>query len=576
MPIELYRQELNHLLAEATRFGQERPALAPFLATKSADPDVERLLEGVAYLAAVVRRRVNEGFPELAEALMDLLFPEVSQTLPALTLMRFQPAPGFKESQIVPYGAVLAAVPVNSVRARFALTESVAIWPAIVARARLIKVSGVPNAGLELKVDAAAPLSDWIKDSLVIYLAGEFGEAADRRDWLLTRTKGLEVAAGSLTYPLPLTALSPAGVLATNSALLSPNAASQPRSSGPFLGAGLIREYFAFPEKFLFVRVSGLGPLKNAGDNSLTLRFFFKEPLKNPPPVKPEHFVLNVAPAVNLVTRAAHPIRLDHRREEYLVRPQRSETEKLAINRVVKVVGLSTTGQEREYRPFSGYGSIGTGYYALRHGGLTGEDLYLKVIYPKGSKPPEPETLSLELECYNREITDFLGPGDIAFPTEKSPAMALFSNLVKPSKVAPAPAAEGALWRILSCLHLSLSPLSSAESLRDILALYAPPLDADPTRQIGVKQKIEALVDLTAETLDFFVRGWPARGTKLSLLIDGSRFASPGEIGLFGDVLERFLIDFLPLNSALALSLIDKNSKETRAWPIRLGLKKIL
>ena len=101
MPTDLYRGELNLLLAQAARFGQDHPALAPFLASKSSDPDVERLLEGAAYLAAVVRRRLNEGFPELAEALMDLLFPNVSRDLPAMTLMRFQTAPGFAESQIV-------------------------------------------------------------------------------------------------------------------------------------------------------------------------------------------------------------------------------------------------------------------------------------------------------------------------------------------------------------------------------------------------------------------------------------------------------------------------------------------
>ncbi|MDR2422834.1 MAG: type VI secretion system baseplate subunit TssF [Deltaproteobacteria bacterium] len=567
MLTELYRRELNSLLAQAAEFGQAHPALAPWLAAKGQDPDVERLLEGTAFLAATVRRQLAEGFPELAEALLDLLFPRLGQALPAMILTHFQPAPGFSEAQTAPRGAQLASVPVNSVRARFALASQTPIWPAQISQARLSQTVGGEGV-LELKAASAAPLKNWLPDSLEIHLAGEYGQACDRRELLLAKTKAIEVAAGNASYVLSPSAVAPSGL-----------APAFEGEAGPYLGYGLIREYFAFPEKFLFARLSGLGPLKNLSETTFSVRFYLKNLPKSPPPVKADHFLLNVGPAINLLTRPAHPINVDHRREEYLIRPQRGEAEKLAIQRVRQVVGVSASGRERPYLPFAGYGGQSqAGYYAVRRGEGPGanEGHYLKVVYPQGRRPPEPETLSIDLYCYNRELTDFLRPGDVSLPTEKSPAMAVFANLSTPSRVCPPPAAEGTLWRILSCLHLSLSPLASAEGLRDLLALYAPLGDPDPARKIGVRQKIDSILALSAETADAFVRGWPVRGVKLTLTVDGANFASPGEIGLFGDVLERFLADFLSLNSFLRLTVVEKNAQEARSWPIRIGSKKIL
>ena len=45
-----YQQELQNLRDLAGEFSKRHPAAAPMLSNQSADPDVERLLEGVAFL----------------------------------------------------------------------------------------------------------------------------------------------------------------------------------------------------------------------------------------------------------------------------------------------------------------------------------------------------------------------------------------------------------------------------------------------------------------------------------------------------------------------------------------------
>jgi type VI secretion system protein ImpG len=579
MLTDSYRRELRALLDRAADFGQDHPALAPWLGAKGSDPDVERLLEGTAYLAALVRRQLAEGFPELAETLLEILYPRMTRPLPAMSLGRFQLAPGFTEPLRAPKGAQLASIPVNSVRARFALTEPLNIWPAQVSRVRPLSRSG-GDTYFELTISGPRPLKTWLPESLDLHLAGEYPEACDRRALLLEGVKGLEVTDGTLTRQLPATSLTASGLTPWDD---TPGAS-------PDQGYALVREFFAFPAKFLFARLGGLKPFQASGESALTCRVWLSEPPPNPPPLKAEHFLLSVGPLVNLVTRSAHPLSVDHQRDEYLVRPRRDQAERLAIHSIQKVTGVTASGRERPYLPFTGFGGIlgsgltgsgqnEAGYYYLRRreGTESSEgERRLKLVYPQGSGPLEPETLSLELFCHNLDLTDYLRPGDINQPTEKSPAMAVFTNLQAPSRACPPPVAEATMWRVIAHAHLSLAPLASAERLRELLALYLPPQDPDPTRKVDNLRKLQALLELTSETGEAFVRGWPLRGTRLRLLVDGANFAAPGEIRLFGDVLERFLGDFLPLNAFLSLAITEKNTHQRRQWPIRLGTKTIL
>ena len=56
-----YQNELAQLRRLANEFAQTNPALAPLLGIDSAsDPDVERLLEGVAFLTGMVRQRLDD------------------------------------------------------------------------------------------------------------------------------------------------------------------------------------------------------------------------------------------------------------------------------------------------------------------------------------------------------------------------------------------------------------------------------------------------------------------------------------------------------------------------------------
>jgi len=65
MKTESYQAELQNLKDNAREFARKYPALAPHLAGASSDPDVERILQGTAFLSAGIQERLDTDFPEL-------------------------------------------------------------------------------------------------------------------------------------------------------------------------------------------------------------------------------------------------------------------------------------------------------------------------------------------------------------------------------------------------------------------------------------------------------------------------------------------------------------------------------
>lgn len=86
-----YRQELDHLRQLSKLLATEKPHLARFLAEKEADPDIERLLEGVAFLTGNLRQKIEDEFPELTHGLIRMLWPNYLRPVPSMTLIEYAP-----------------------------------------------------------------------------------------------------------------------------------------------------------------------------------------------------------------------------------------------------------------------------------------------------------------------------------------------------------------------------------------------------------------------------------------------------------------------------------------------------
>jgi type VI secretion system protein ImpG len=137
--LQFYSDQLHGLRREAKAFA-ERYALASELAIdengESRDPSVERLLQGTAFLAARVEKRLADDFPELTESLLSVTNPMQVQPYPSVTIVQFQfpvDRPSGEEPVHIPAGTAVECVQSPSdVKPRF-----VTRWPLHLPRVRV-------------------------------------------------------------------------------------------------------------------------------------------------------------------------------------------------------------------------------------------------------------------------------------------------------------------------------------------------------------------------------------------------------------------------------------------------------
>src|SRR5258708_29753432 len=91
-----YERELDYLRKTAVQFAEKNPKVAARLVlepTKCEDPHVERLLEAFAFLAARVHLKIDDDFPEITEALLTVVYPQLIRPIPSMSIVEFEPDP---------------------------------------------------------------------------------------------------------------------------------------------------------------------------------------------------------------------------------------------------------------------------------------------------------------------------------------------------------------------------------------------------------------------------------------------------------------------------------------------------
>src|SRR5262249_24730774 len=121
-----------------------------------------------------------------------------------------------------------------------------------------------------------------------------------------------------------------------------------------FVGYRLLQEYFALPQKFLFVDLTHLTPLKGwESTQCFAIICEFSRPLEDRIRLSTTNIRLYCTPIVNLFPWGAQPLRLEHNQVEYLVRPDGHKPAHYDIYTIDQVTSLRHgTGERRTYYPF--------------------------------------------------------------------------------------------------------------------------------------------------------------------------------------------------------------------------------
>ncbi|HQK86880.1 MAG TPA: type VI secretion system baseplate subunit TssF [Acidobacteriota bacterium] len=565
------QEELQNLRELAVEFAKAHPALAPMLSGPSTDPDVERLLEGVAFLTGLLRGKLDDDFPEIVHSLMELIFPHLLRPVPASTVVAFSPKPGLQESVIVKAGTSLAGVPIDGVTCLFRTCFHVEAHPLKITAAELRQSPGQPDR-IRIACELTGPtLDQWRPTRLGFFLGDSLSLAMDLFLLLSRYIRRITVApaAGGMPTELPPGSLHAVGFDLDNALLAFPRQA--------FRGYRLLQEYFILPEKFLFFELQGWDAWRDRGKgNAFELLFELMPAPVAPPRVKADSFVLNATPVINLFRQEAEPVQLDHRTEKVRIRPATKQPGCYQVYSVDTVAGYRQGSvTRRDYRPLEAFSAQTGGaavYQVIRaRSPIDGTpETMLSFAYSSDPADLVSETLSITLTCTNGTLPERLQLGDICKPTEDSPELLTYRNILPLTPAVEPVLGKNALWRLLAHLSLNFMALADSTGLKEMLRQYIP-AGRDRARVSANIKQVDGVADFTVTPSDRLFRGQVMRGQQVALTVRQDHYTGLGGMFLFGSVLELFMGVYCSMNSYSQFQIKDTLSGETFSWPPRIG-----
>ncbi|MBN1578988.1 MAG: type VI secretion system baseplate subunit TssF [Chitinispirillaceae bacterium] len=568
-----YQQQLNNLRKKATEFARAHPVIAPLLKENSIDPDVERLLEGTAFLNAILHEKIDDDLPEFIRGLAEIVFPHMLRPLPSAGILVFTPKDSLLETIRVPSGTSVASVPLEGTQCRFRTTMDLAISPLFVNDAGYEKsLSGEDVYTVQLRLNGIS-LAEWNRNELTFFVGGDFLESARFFMRLRTALQKIVVTSASRSFTLQPTAVSVPG--------FSSDALLYASKSQSFSRYSFLTEYFMFPEKFLFYTISGLRPLGSPGENADFALHFHMKPRRERIAVKKELFTLFAVPAVNLFPLGAEPVRVDHTMERMPLIPSCGNRGHYDIYTVDSVTGfIQGTVERRVYEPHNqcDKSESNNGFYQVHHSrslAHNAHEVMISLCYDANTRIDR-EVLSVELTCTNAHLASRLKTGDIRIPTSESPELATFTNITAPTTQVDVLLEKNELWRLLSNFTTNLLPIVDGESLRELLRMYSFHHQRSDANVLNNLKRIDAIEGFSTRPVERIIKGILMRGILLRITFDETHFAGAGDAYLFCSVLDTFLSLYTSINTFTQLESINSKTGERLQWPPRIGEKYLL
>lgn len=618
--MKYYTRELQHIREMGGEFAKEFPKIAGRLSLdgfECADPYVERLVEGFAFLAARIQLKADAEYPRFTQHLLEMVYPHYLAPTPSMAVVQLQPdsnegslADGF----VIPRDSVLRT-PLGKgeqTPCEYRTAHEVKLWPIEITQVEYftaardlgkleLRLQHLAKAGLRLRLRTTAGLTfDQIAlDRLVIFLRS--GEMAMRvYEQMMANAVAVVArpakAAASWHEVIDKSRIRSVG--------FDEKEALIPYGARSHQGYRLLHEYFAFPDRYMFVEIGGLQPaVRRCKDNEMDLLILLDRgdiSLQNV--LDPSNFALFCSPAINLFPKRCDSIHLSDRQTEYHVVPDRTTPMDFEVYDVTSVEGTGTTAQEQEFLPFytrknSASHAGQPAYYTLhrmprvlserqKEQGLRssyfGSEVFLALVDPhEAPYSSDLKQLLVSALCTNRDLPlqIVVGQGRTDFTLQSSAPVAAVRCLSGPSSPRSSRAEGEFAWRLVS--HLSLNYLSLLDSgegqgavaLRDLLLLYGADREAGLQLQVeGVKSIESAPITRRVETPGPIAF---ARGLEVKVTFDESAFGGSG-VFLLGAVLEQFFARYVSINSFTETVVKTIGRGEIIRWPARIGRRQTL
>ncbi|KEA50868.1 type VI secretion system protein ImpG [Mangrovibacter sp. MFB070] len=618
--LDYYNRELAYLREMGAEFASRYPKVAGRLGMRGievADPYVERLMEGFAFLTSRVQLKMDAEFPRFSQRLLEMFAPNYLAPTPSMAIAQLQPdmqKGDLSDGFTVPRGTMMdsLALKKNGVTCAWTTAHDVTLLPLHISN---VELGGVPAdaplmaMGLSQRGAASAlririscngknTLENLNFDRLDFFLSGPDIEAQKLLELVMQHSVGLfcqTVAPSPQRIVLGDDALTQEG--------FAPEQAMLPDDLRNFDGYRLLQEYFAFPARCQFIAVSQLHSLlaKSAGASAFDIVILLdKADSALERIVDKAYLALHCTPVINLFPKYAERQKIQDSQGEYHLVVDNVRPLDYEIYAVKNIYGSRSDRREEQlFRPFwqsfSGdHGNYGTYFslrreqralseHALRYGtrtGYVGSEVFVSLV--DESHAPWSDSLShltAEVLCTSRDLPLMLQQDLGEFVMPDSLPVAGISLLKGPTPPRPALAEGVATWRLIS--HLQMNYLSlmdsengeGAEALRQLLGLYGNLAEVPVARQIdGLRRcQLRPVHRRVPEPGPIVF----ARGIAIDLQVDEQDFSgfSPW---LLGSVLERVFSRLVAINSFTEVTLTSQQRGEIGWWGPRMGKRALI
>lgn len=612
--LDYYERELAHLRESSNDFAKEFPKIAQRLSLEQFecnDPYVERLIESFAYLSARVQLKLDAEFPRFTNAILDSVCPHYLAPTPSMAVVQVAPdledgglAPGF----VVPRGTSMRSqIGRNEQTAcEYRTCQPVTLLPLAISEVSYhtrdvetlsLPRTGVRRAALRIKLRSTAGLSfkELTLDRLTLFLRGSGDVPARIYEALLAHAEGIVVRPAAR----PVGWQERVGKSHVRRLGLDPEDAMLRFGPRSFHGYRMLHEYFSFPQRFLFVELSGLeAGAKRNGTNEMEIIV----PLKAEDPklekIDQSNVALFATPIINLFPKKLDRIHVSDRFHEFHVVPDRTRPLDFEVYQVERVTGYGAGFEElTEFKPFYSATDLDAendapAYFGVnrlprtltereRQGGRRssygGSEVYVSLVDARAAPyRGDLRQLAVEALCTNRDLPLRMpiGVGASDFQLDVGVAVESARVIAGPTPPRPSFAQGQTAWRLIS--HLGLNYLSLADSdesqgaaaLRDLLTLYVDPADSAMMKQISGVRSVSATPIVrrvhSSGPVSF------ARGSEVQLRLEEQPFEGLG-IFVLGSVLDAFFSQYVSINSFTETLVVSNERGEVMRWPANIG-----
>ena len=454
---------------------------------------------------------------------------------------------------------------------------------------------------IRLRSTGGAPFNQVMLEKLTFFLGGPENARLRLYEQLVANVASIYVR--PTERPLPWQERLPPSAL--RSLGFEPEEALLPLALQSFDGYRLLQEYYAMPERFLFVELDGLdrAAIRCAG-TELDIVFLLD---RSEPSLSagfgPDHLALFCTPVVNLFPKRSDRINISEREVEHMVVPERMRPLDYEVFAVRGVEGFAADGSPPQpFMPFYAANDLSRNpdhrsYYILRReprllsqrarqrgprSSYLGHETFISLVDPEQAPFNHGlRQIGLDLLCTNRDLALSMpvGKQHTDFTIASNAPVASIRCLVGPTAPKPCRGEGEYAWRFIS--HLGLNYLSlvdtdetqGAAAIRELLRLYIPSTTSTHARQL------EGLQSVASSPI---VRRIPGagpvaagRGLQLKITMDEAAFGGAGGIVLAA-VLDRFFAKYVSINGFTETVMCSQERGEVMRWPMRLGLRALV